>query len=328
MTLKTTSGPQFARIASFGGYRGSRVVDNAEMCTFIDSSDEWIQQRTGIVDRRWATEEETPLYMATNACTDAISRAGLGPDDIDAVVVSTVSHFQQSPSIASQLADALGLSTGPAVFDISAACAGFSYAVTLADSMVRSGTAKNVLICGVETLTKLTDFTDRATAFLFGDGAGAAVITGADEPSIGPPSWGSDPTKHEVIYIDDWRDVDDKKVCIRMVGNKVYRWATTFVTKKAAEAITLAGLEPEDLNVFIPHQANNRITDSMIHHMSLPESVKVSRDIRHMGNSSAASIPLAALAMLESGEAKSGDLALIIGFGAGLVFSGQVIKLP
>lgn len=331
MTLPTPSvGAPYAKLLSVGGYRGSRVVDNAEMCTMIDSTPEWIEQRTGIVERRWATEEETPLFMGVAAAKKAIERAGLTPADIDAVVVATVSHFRQTPSLACYLAAELGI-TSPAAFDISAACAGFCYGVGIAESMVRSGSATNVLVVGVEALTKVTDFKDRGTAFLFSDGAGAAVVGPSDTPGFGPVVWGSDPSQAEVIEIDDWNDVDpdtQKGPYIHMEGQKVFRWATTFIAQKTKEALHVAGLEPDQLDAFIPHQANNRITDSMLRHLKLPERVVVARDIVHMGNSSAASVPLAMEALLESGEASSGQTALIIGFGAGLAFAGQVVVLP
>ncbi len=329
MSIQTSQGAQFARIMSVGGSRGSRVVDNAEMCTMIDSSDEWIQQRTGIKERRWVAEGEDALTLGTAAAAKAIERAGLQPDDIDAVLVSTVSHFMQTPSMATIIADKLGMPE-PAAFDLSAACAGFCYGVGMADSMVRAGSATHVLVIGVEVLSRYTDITDRSTAFLFGDGAGAVVIGPSDVPAIGPTLWGSDPALHDVIEIDDWRDArpDGEGPFIHMEGRQVFKWATTFIAGKARETLDAAGITPEELDVFIPHQANNRITDSMLRHLKLPADVVVSRDIIGMGNSSAASVPLAMEALLESGEATSGQTALMIGFGAGLVFAGQTVLLP
>lgn len=329
MPLKTSTGAQYARLLSVAGARGSRVVTNEEMCTIIDSTDEWITQRTGIKERHWVADGEDAETLGVAAATKAIERAGLQPSDIDAILVSTVSHFRQTPSLATILADKLGL-TAPAAFDISAACAGFCYGVCLAESMVRSGAATHVLVLGVETLSRFTDFTDRSTAFLFSDGAGAAIIGPSDEPAIGPTVWGSKPEGCTTIDIDDWREVNPsvEGPHIHMDGREVFKWATTAIVDKAVEALQVSGLTPEELDCFIPHQANNRITDSMLRHLKLPEDVVVSRDIVRMGNSSAASIPLAIEALLESGEAKSGDSALIIGFGAGLVFAGQTLILP
>ncbi|MFV0430253.1 MAG: beta-ketoacyl-ACP synthase III [Arachnia sp.] len=324
--MTASSGAPYARLLSVGGARGGRVVTNAEMCTMIDSTDEWIQQRTGITERRWATEDEDAATLGVAAARKAIERAGLSVDDIDTVIVSTVSHFQQTPSLATIIANELGMS-GPAAFDISAACAGFSYALGVADGLVRSGSARYVLVLGVEVLSRLTDIDDRSTAFLFADGAGAGIVGPSDIPAIGPTVWGSDPAQHKVIEVDDWREAE-QDAYIHMDGRAVFKWATTFIAKKTRETLDAAGLTPDELDVFIPHQANNRITDSMLRHLKLPDSVVVARDITTMGNSSAASIPLAMEALLESGQAKSGQTALIIGFGAGLVYSGQTLVLP
>lgn len=331
MSITPSIGAPHARILAVGGHRGSRVVDNDEMCTMIDSTPEWIEQRTGITERRWATEEETPLFMAVQAARKAIERSGLEPGRIDAVICSTVSHFQQSPALAAYVAHELGLSAGPAAFDISAACAGFCHGTGMAESLVRSGAATHVLVIGVETLSRMVDITDRSTAFLFSDGAGAVIIGPSETPGMGPLVWGSDGAQAQAIQIEDWSDVeaaDHRLPHISMDGKAVFRWATTFIAEKTKQTLEAAGLTPDQLDVFIPHQANNRITDSMLRHLKLPENVTVSRDIVHMGNSSAASVPLAMEALLESGEATSGQTALIIGFGAGLVYAGQVVVLP
>lgn len=329
VTITPAHGAAYSRILAVGGARGNRLVDNAEMCTIIDSSDEWIQQRTGIVERRWATDDQTPLSLAVAAAHKAIERSGVEPSQIDAVLVATISNTHRFPSLAVQVASELGLA-GPAATDISAACAGFCYGVSLADSMVRTGSAHHVLVIGVEVLSRQTDFTDRSTAFLFGDGAGAVLIGPSETPGIGPAVWGSEPDTTEIIVSDDWDDAlaGGFQPKIHMEGNKVFRWATTYIAEKTAQALAAAGLAPEDLDVFIPHQANNRITDSMLRRMKLPEDIVVSRDIKNMGNASAASVPIAMESLLESGEAKSGDTALIIGFGAGLVYAGQVVVLP
>lgn len=327
MSITIATGSQYSRIYSVGSARGSRVVDNAEMCTMIESTPEWIEQRTGIKERRWVAEGEDTLTLGTQAAEIALERSGIARDQIDAVLVSTVSHFQQTPSMAAILADKLNLGI-PMVTDLSAACAGFCYGLGLADSMVRAGTATYVLVVGVEVLSHFTDITDRTTAFLFSDGAGAVVVGPSETPGIGPTVWGSDPAQHEVIEIDDWRNDSDTGPFLHMEGRQVFRWATTFIADKTKETLAAAGLEPEQLDVFIPHQANNRITDSMLRHLKLPADVIVSRDIVGMGNSSAASVPLAMDALLESGQAKSGQTALLIGFGAGLVYAGQTVVLP
>ena len=219
----------------------------------------------------------------------------------------------------------------PAAFDISAACAGFCHGVALASDMIRGGSSKHVLVIGVERLSDLTDVGDRGTAFIFADGAGAAVIGPSDEPGIGPVVWGSDGTQHELIsQKESWQEAAGSYNWphLRMDGNPVFRWASFEMAKTAQQALDVAGVKAEDLDLFVPHQANMRITDAMRRALKLPEHVKVARDIERQGNTSAASIPLALTAMREAGEAKSGDLALIIGFGAGLVYAAQVIRLP
>lgn len=331
MTSITPSvGAPYARLLSIASAIPSRVVDNAEMCTYIDSSDEWIQQRTGIVERRWVAEGENAETLSLDAATKAIERAGLTAADVDAVIVSTISQYKQTPAMAPTIAAKLGTG-GAAAFDISAACAGFSYGIAQADALVRAGAAKHVLVIGVETLSKMTNLNDRTTAFLFADGAGAAIVGPSETPAIGPVIWGSDGDQAGVIN----QSVDlleagatGTPALLTMEGAAVFRWATGFIADAAKRTLQASGLEPEQLDVFAPHQANNRITDSMLRHLKLPETVKVARTIKTMGNNSAASIPIALDSMLASGEAKSGDTALIIGFGAGLVYAGQVIVLP
>ncbi len=188
-----------------------------------------------------------------------------------------------------------------------------------------------MLIVGAERLSDLTDKTDRSTAFLFADGAGAAVVVGSDTPGVGPVVWGSDGTQADVItQTEDFRDAvpAGRMPTLYMDGKPVFRWATTFIADAAKDILKQTGIEPEQLDVFIPHQANNRITDSMLRHLKLPEHVVVARSITHIGNTSASTIPIAMDELLTSGEAKSGQTALIIGFGAGLVYAGQVVVLP
>lgn len=341
MTLKLAPGTKYAAILGFGGYRPRRVVDNAEICTMIDSSAEWIRTRSGIIERRWASDDETIQMMSVAAARKALDRAGLEPGQIDTVIVSTVTHLYQTPAVATTIASELGAKSA-AAFDISAACAGFCYATAMADSFIRSGASKYVLIIGVERLTDMTNRSDRSTAFLFADGAGAAVIGPSDFPGIGPVVWGSDGDQAPLIQqTEPWdaalawdtesyrsTEGDTSWPTLRMEGNPVFKWASYTMAKTAAEAMDAAGVPPEDLDVFAPHQANMRITDAMFRALKLPSRVVVARDIAHQGNTSAASIPLAIEAMLESGEAHTGQTCLIIGFGAGLVYAGQVIILP
>lgn len=328
MSITPSTGARYARLMGVGGYRGSRVVDNAEMCTMIDSSDEWIQQRTGIVERRWATEEETPLYMSVQSSRKALAAAGLQASEIDTVIVCTISHFVQTPSLAAFVANEFGLD-GAAAFDLSAACAGFGYGVGTAESLIRSGAARHVLVIGVDKLTSMTNYEDRNTALLFADGAGAVVVGPSDEPAMGPLVWGSLPDSTDYIITPDWRDVPAGVVPkLTMAGNKVFKWAITDVAAACTKALEASGLRPDQLDALIPHQANDRITQALIRHLQLPETVKVSRDIVRMGNCSAGSVPIAMEAMYESGEVSSGQTALILAFGAGMVYAAQVVVLP
>lgn len=331
-TIATASGSKHAAILGIGGYRPSRVVTNAEICESIDSSDEWIRTRSGIIERRWAEPHETVQYMSVGAARKAIERAGIAAAQLDCVIIATVTHLMQTPALATKVSEELG-ATPAAAFDISAACAGFCHAVSLAADMVRSGTAKYVLTIGVERLSDITDHHDRTTAFLFADGAGAAVIGPSETEGIGPVAWGADGSKYDLIRQKEaWTDVLEMEhpsmPNLRMDGNPVFRWASFEMAKVAQEALTRADISADDLDVFLPHQANMRIVDAMARTLKLPDHVAIARDIAHQGNTSAASIPLAAEAMLESGAAKSGDIGLMIAFGAGLSYAGQVVRLP
>src|SRR6476620_145592 len=225
-TLNLATGARASAVLGIGGYRPRRVVDNAEIITYIDSSDEWIQTRSGIKERRWASEDETVKMMSISAAAKALERAGIEAGQIDTVIVSTVTHLHQTPAIATTIASELG-AKGAAAFDISAACAGFCYATAMADSFIRTGASKYVLIIGVERLSDMTDKTDRSTAFIFADGAGAAVIGPSDTPGIGPVVWGSDGTQHQVIsQKESWQEVHGNHNWphLTMDGNPVFRW--------------------------------------------------------------------------------------------------------
>ncbi|MEU5581095.1 ketoacyl-ACP synthase III [Streptomyces huasconensis] len=330
--IKPSQGAPYARIMGVGGYRPTRVVPNEVILETIDSSDEWIRSRSGIATRHWASDEETVAVMSIEAAGKAIADAGITPEQIGGVIVSTVSHFKQTPAIATEIADKIGAGK-PAAFDISAGCAGFGYGLTLARGMVTDGSAEYVLVIGVERLSDLTDLSDRATAFLFGDGAGAVIVGPSKEPQIGPTVWGSEGDKSETIkQTESWEayrnGAPEKFPAITQEGQAVFRWAVFEMAKVAQQALDAAGITADDLDVFIPHQANERIIDSMVKTLKLPEHVTVARDVRTTGNTSAASIPLAMERLLATGEAKSGDTALVIGFGAGLVYAATVVTLP
>jgi 3-oxoacyl-[acyl-carrier-protein] synthase III len=331
-TLHQAAGSPQATLLGVGTYRPERIVPNAELVDAIDSSDEWIQQRSGIKTRRFAGPEETVQMMSVAASRQALERAGLEAAQIDCVVVATVSHMLQTPAIATAIAHELGTDKAPA-FDISAACAGFCHGLALGADMVRAGSAKHVLVIGVERLTDITSLNDRGTAFIFADGAGAAVVGPSEEVGIGPVVWGSDGEQFDLIrQTEDWRDVMTQErpemPHLVMQGSAVFRWASFAMAKVAEATLDRSGITVDELDVFVPHQANMRIIDAMARSMKLPAHVKIARDIADQGNTSAASIPLALDRMIEEGQASSGDTALLIAFGAGLSYAAQVITVP
>ena len=359
--LRGSVGAPAARVVGLGAYRPSRVVDNAEICRYIDSSDEWIRTRTGITSRRWADDTETLTVMAAGAAGKAMSEAGVRGDQIGCVLVATVSHLLQTPALATLVTHEIG-ANGAAAFDLSAACAGFVYGLSMANDMVRSGSVGGerpyVLVIGAERLTDLTDITDRSTAFLFADGAGAAVVGPADVPGISPIVWGADGSGADLVRSrTDWKtafvggpagslasggpDAESRAgfpvadasgtaswPAITQEGAKVFRWAAYAMAPVAREALEKAGVDVADLDAFVPHQANMRIVDALAKAIGLPESVTIARDIAEQGNTSSASIPLALDTLRASGAVASGDTALLIGFGAGLVHAALVVTLP
>jgi 3-oxoacyl-[acyl-carrier-protein] synthase-3 len=340
--IQPSKGAPYARIMGVGGYRPVRVVPNEVILEHIDSSDEWIRSRSGIASRHWAGPEETVAEMSIAAAGKALADAGIAAEDIDGVIVATVSDLKQTPAVATEIAYRIGAGK-PAAFNVSAGCAGFGYGLTLAKGMVVEGSAKYVLVIGVERLSDLTDKEDRATAFLFGDGAGAVVVGPSDVPAIGPTVWGSEGDKSETIKQtvnwDRFRSGDVSQLpvdsrgevkfpALTQEGQAVFRWAVFEMAKVAQQALDASGITADQLDAFIPHQANMRIIDSMIKALKLPEHVAVARDIETTGNTSAASIPLAMERLLATGQAKSGDTALVIGFGAGLVYAATVVTLP
>lgn len=333
MTILQQAQPtQFSRILAIGGERGELVVTNDDIAGPIDSSDEWIRQRTGIVTRRRAGADRDVLDLAEAAANKALEAAGLTGADIDAVILSTITHMHMTPSGAAILAERIG-ATPAAAYDVSAACAGYAYGIGQADALVRAGLARHVLVIGAEKLSEIIDPTDRSISFLLGDGAGAAIVGPSDTPGIGPTVWGSDGAKATAIrQTHSWTELrEDPSLgwpTLRQDGPTVFKWASFQMAPVAEKAMAEAGVTAEDIQVFIPHQANMRIIDQMKKQLGLPDTVVIARDIAETGNTSAASIPLAAERLLAEGQAKSGDLALQIGFGAGLVYAAQVVVLP
>jgi 3-oxoacyl-(acyl-carrier-protein) synthase III len=330
ITLNTPAPVAHAGILGLGVFRPERVVTNDEICQKIDSNDEWIQERSGIIERRHAGANEHVVSMATAAARKALADAGITADQLDLVMVATVTHRYQTPSASVEVAAALGAANAAAT-DTSAACAGFCYGLGIADGMIRSGVAKYILLIGAEKLSEIVDFEDRGTAFLFADGAGAVIVGPTQVQGIGPTIWGADGTQLDAIIMEPdvfTAERTGKPSVLTMQGQQVFRWAVGQMGDVCVQAMTAAGVTVNDLAAFVPHQANNRITDALIKQLDLPDHVAVARDIAFSGNTSAASVPLALDRLRENGEVKSGDLVLMVGFGAGLVHAAQVALVP
>ncbi|MER7503506.1 beta-ketoacyl-ACP synthase III [Nonomuraea pusilla] len=309
-----------AKVLAFGHYQPANIVTNDDLAKTMDTNDEWIQSRVGIKERRIASAGESVEDMAVQAGGKALAASGLSPADVDLVIVATCTLETQIPNAAAVVAHRLGIAS-PGAFDVNAACAGFCYALATASAAVRGGSARHVLVIGAEKLSQWVDWTDRSVAVIFADGAGAAVVGPSDEPRIGPVVWGSAGDKFEAIAIRDRHDH------LRQEGQTVFRWATTALHPVAKEACERAGVDPSELAAFVPHQANLRIIEAIARKLGADKAV-VAHDIVHAGNTSAASIPLALSRMLERGEVRTGDLALVLGFGAGLTYAAQVIEIP
>ncbi|ORB68205.1 beta-ketoacyl-ACP synthase III [Mycobacterium scrofulaceum] len=330
--IAATSGPKNIGLLSVGAYRPERVVTNDEICENIESSDEWIFSRTGIKTRRFAARDESAASMATEAGRAAIANAGLAPSDVDCVIVATSTHFLQTPACAPAVAAALG-ATGVPAFDVSAGCAGFGYALGVAADMIRGGTAAKVLVLGSEKLSPTVDMQDRTNCFIFADGAAGVVVGETPDQGIGPTVWGSDGEQALAIRQDiDWIDYMDSptgpRPFLRLEGSAVFRWAAFEMGKVGRQAMDAAGIRPDEIDVFVPHQANSRINEVLAKSLELRPDAVTANDIEHTGNTSAASIPLAMAELLATGAAKPGDLALLIGYGAGLSYAAQVVRMP
>ncbi|WP_030143643.1 beta-ketoacyl-ACP synthase III [Mycetocola saprophilus] len=329
--LRQSTGPQFTRILGMGAARGELVVPNSEIIEPINSSDEWIQQRTGVITRHRASADVLAIDLATEAAMEAVANAGIEPGQVDLVIIATISNVQQTPSMATVVADRIGANPA-AAYDFNAACAGYAYAVAQADALIRAGAAHYAVVVGAEKLSDIIDPTDRSISFLLGDGAGAAVIGPSDYPGIAATVWGSDGANADKVGMNatliEYRDGKAPWPTLRQEGPSVFRWAVWEMAKVAREALEVAGITVDDLAAFIPHQANMRIVDEFAKQLKLPESVIIARDIATTGNTSAASIPLAAHRLLQENPQLSGGYALQIGFGAGLAFGAQVVVLP
>ena len=312
-----------SRIVAMGHYQPARVVTNDDLAGIIDTDDGWIRDRVGIGARRVA-DTETVADMATASAEKALAGSGLSAADIDLVVVATCSSIDRCPNVATRVAARLGI-TAPGAFDLNTACSGFSYALATADHAIQAGATRNAIVIGAEKLSDITDWTDRTTSVLFGDGAGAAVVSAVadgETPGIGPVLWGSAPERGDVLRIEGWQPY------IKQEGQIVFRWATTALAPFAIETCEKAGIKPSDLAAFVPHQANTRIIDGIVKRLGLGPDVVVAKDLVESGNTSAASVPLALSKLIERREVPSGAPVLLFGFGGGLTYAGQVIRCP
>ncbi|MDK3837005.1 ketoacyl-ACP synthase III [Staphylococcus pseudintermedius] len=306
-------------IKGFGAYAPDRVIDNAYFESYLDTSDEWISQMTGVKERRWADENQDTSDLAYEASIRAIEDAGIDAQDIDMVIVATSTGDHRFPTVANMLQQRLGLGK-VASMDQLAACSGFMYGIITARSFVLSGEYQNVLVVGADKLSKITDLNDRSTAILFGDGAGAVIIGEVSENrGILSYELGSDGVGGKYLY------QDQETNFIRMNGREVFKFAVRVMGESSQRAVEKANLGPDDINMFIPHQANIRIMESARQRLNLPKE-KMSVSVDKYGNTSAASIPLSVKQELENGSIKDDDVVVFVGFGGGLTWGSIVIR--
>jgi len=310
-----------AALLGVGSHRPAHREDNVAIAERTGSSDEWIRDRSGIVTRGIAADDESTVDMAVSAGGKALAAAGVDARDVGLVLLATCSMPGPLPGGSPEVAYRLG-AVDAGASDIGAGCAGFTYALALAADAVRAGSAENVLVIGSEKLMPMVDPDDRGTAFLFGDGAGAAVVGRSETDGIGRAVWAHDGGQYERLVI------DGSPLRLKMDGRAIYRWATTTLPGLARKACAQAGIDPSELAAFVPHQANLRITESVVKALALPDSVVVARDVVDSGNTSAASVPLALTRLVEEGSVRRGDPVLLLGFGAGLTAAGSVVRCP
>jgi 3-oxoacyl-[acyl-carrier-protein] synthase-3 len=321
--LSLTTGSRGSRVLGIGSAQPEKIVTNDDLSKTMDTSDEWIQARVGIVERRFAEKDELLTDFAVAAGKAALEDAGVDPSEVDTVILPNCTMPTLIPNAAAQVAARIGIPS-PGAFDLNAACAGFCYGLGVASDLVRAGSAKKVLVIGAEKLTDSVDPVDRANAIIFADGAGAALVGASDEPEIGPVSWGSAGDLVDLIYMRDQKYIYQE-------GQSVFRWATTQIAPIALRALEVAGLKPSDVDVLIPHQANLRIVEAIAKKLranGARDDMVVADDIKYSGNTSSASIPLALDHMRKAGTAKTGDVVLAVGFGAGLSYAGQAFICP
>jgi 3-oxoacyl-[acyl-carrier-protein] synthase III len=329
--MSTTIG---ANIAGTGSYLPERRLTNDELSKMVDTNDEWIVQRTGIKERRIAGEGESTATMATAAARKALESAGLKPADIDLVVCATITPEMQFPATACFVAAALGMTSTPA-FDVSAACSGFIFALETGTNFIKSGRYKNVLVVGAETLSRVTDYTDRGSCILFGDGAGAVVLQRTSDPKKGLiySSLHSDGSGWDMLHLCPGSKhpigtdlVAGRKQYMQIKGREVYKFAVQRFNELIEDALRKTELTPADIKLIVPHQVNQRIIDSAVERLHFPPE-KVFVNIAKYGNTSAASIPIALDEAWRAGHVQPNDVLVFVAFGAGLTWANAVVRV-
>ncbi|MGY0019802.1 beta-ketoacyl-ACP synthase III [Streptomyces sp. YJ-C3] len=312
-----------SRIVGIGHYQPARVLTNEDLAGMVETDDEWIRSRVGIRTRHIAGPDEPVDELAAHAAAKALAAAGLTAEAVDLVVVATSTAVDRSPNTAARVAHRLGVPS-PAALDLNVVCAGFTHALATADHTLRAGAATRALVIGADKMSAVTDWSDRTTCVLVGDGAGAVVIepcADGEEPGIGPVLWGSVPEMGNAVRI------EGEPARFSQEGQSVYRWATRQLPPLARAACEKAGLAPADLAAVVLHQANLRIIEPLAEKIGAVNAV-VARDVVDSGNTSAASVPMALSKLIERGEIESGDPALLFGFGGNLSYAGQVVRCP
>ncbi len=323
------------RIAGTGRYVPEKVLTNTDLEKIVETSDEWIIKRTGIRERRIAAEDQSTSDLALEAARMALDRAGIAAEDLDAIILATLTPDTYCPAGACYVQNLLG-ATNACAFDLSAACTGFVYGITVGASLVRTGVHKNVLVLGAETLSRFIDYTDRNTCILFGDGAGAAVLSRAEEGGdsrlldhylrsdgggtdliIMPGGGARRPSSHDTV--------DGKLHFLSMQGNDVFKFATKSMQTLIETAIERNGLSADDLDLVVPHQVNSRIIDTVLRKVDIPEE-KIYLNLQRYGNTSAASVPMALHEAVEEGRIQEGSLVLLVAFGAGLTWGYNLVR--
>ena len=317
----------YSRIAGTGSYLPERVVTNQELEATVDTTDEWIRTRTGIEQRHIAADDETTSDLAYHAALAAMDAAGVGPQEIDMIVVGTCTPDLVFPNVACLLQERLGIGGGPA-FSVEAACSGFMYAFSVADQFIRTGTVRRALVVGAETMSRIVDWTDRETCVLFGDGAGAVVIEASEEPGTIYSNLGADGKYKNMLYAEmgiSKKSTEPDASFIRMNGNDVFKMAVRTLESMVDQVIEENDIKQGDIDWFVPHQANLRIINATAKRLKIPMERVVLTVAQH-GNTSAASVPMALDTAVRDGRIKRGDLLLLEAFGGGFTWGASLIR--